>query len=1252
MARGLSVEETLALWSTLPVEPVVSRRAAADTMNEGPYPPRLSPEMLRATTSLFDRLFNTAQWVEKGGTFPKPTQTLLHVVPGSTSSSPSEHLARVLSGLGVTEEELTQLVEALGSVLGVNVNSTEESERRWALTVANLSTLYKHARLARHLNMPVADLFQLLQLTPQLAAARIGSLADLEAVFEFHAWWKASGRTLSDLTTLVENGLSASKLAEPHAAFVRAHLPLFGLTATTNIPKTALRRLVFFERWSSAALAAEAGSVQPADLPGLLSAFHPASGFPNDSVGELAKLLGCDPALARGLQELLPNRSNTPFEALQELSAAADLAKTLGIGGQVLSQIGSTNYGQIAAAARSLQAALDRTYPDETERAKVVEPYRDAILSRRRDGLVASLIHTGPAQFDQVSDLYKFYLVDVQLEGCARTSRVASAIDTLQLYVQRCLLNLEESAPGAANSVHVLPEYIATDEWEWRKNYRVWEANRKIFLYPENYLEPSLRDNKTPLFRKLEEELLSKEITNEAILEAYGHYLRGFDELAHLTIAGSYHEKDESERLDVLHLVGVSSDDPPSLYYRRVENVFFSANSPDRRVSWGPWEKMEVQVPVRDVAPIVHNGQLFVFWVRYVTKSLNQVKEGESRFVGYQHRASVEFTKRKLDGSWTAPQKLRLNEAPFQAGSFPASYQEDGVVLDPIVPKESDSIENFFFEFTLYKNFEPLYDNRTHEVPRDDYTLRGFEWEKLYPASGDQLFLRGVNFQMWSPVDLYKLAQGPRNELEDPANHGVPWLNPAAWALVILLSLGTFDPSSLLPPRLVWSRVNGGRRVIHSCVPKWPCFDGYTYATLLADEARFKQYESPLAAVDPAGASGVWTGPQWSEAVTDWLSGNLVSNPICSLEETAKVYPVNGALDDVIIETSRGAFYLQGNARSDGQYQLVRLGTSLSEKMANILFNQGLDVLLSTQTQMALAEQPTHFALEAGRVVDATHAGSVDYDGPMGNYLREVFFHIPFLIANHLNSQGRYEDAMRWYHRLFDPTSVEPPSLTAGLTVEQKQRLELDRVWRYREFRNLTVETLRSQLTNGEQLEAYRRDPFNPHAIARLRMTAYQKAIVMKYVDNLIDWGDDLFTRAFAQQNVEYAREATLKYILAQHILGDRPEELGDCGDGLPQPKTYANIHALGRGSELWMEVESVISAKKPGAKNAGRRWVDVEAERASQVTKDVAMTFGGVKAKSSSDDKRDGGSVRTMIAGVSKEKKNVRRDLPCLMCI
>ncbi len=44
----------------------------------------------------------------------------------------------------------------------------------------------------------------------------------------------------------------------------------------------------------------------------------------------------------------------------------------------------------------------------------------------------------------------------------------------------------------------------------------------------------------------------------------------------------------------------------------------------------------------------------------------------------------------------------------------------------------------------------------------------------------------------------------------------------------------------------------------------------------------------------------------------------------------------------------------------------------------------------------------------------------------LADYYRELFFHIPFLIANQLNSQGRYEDAKYWYEKIFNPTAPAP----------------------------------------------------------------------------------------------------------------------------------------------------------------------------------------------------------------------------------
>ena len=79
--------------------------------------------------------------------------------------------------------------------------------------------------------------------------------------------------------------------------------------------------------------------------------------------------------------------------------------------------------------------------------------------------------------------------------GCFRTSRLVAAISSLQLYVHRCLLNLEQSGDENTqlSDVNVMASIKTkewaqlVEEWKWRKNYRVWEANRKCMYIRELY---------------------------------------------------------------------------------------------------------------------------------------------------------------------------------------------------------------------------------------------------------------------------------------------------------------------------------------------------------------------------------------------------------------------------------------------------------------------------------------------------------------------------------------------------------------------------------------------------------------------------------------------------------------------------------------------------------------------------------------------------------------------------------------------
>ncbi|HMY21698.1 MAG TPA: hypothetical protein PKA58_35490, partial [Polyangium sp.] len=177
----------------------------------------------------------------------------------------------------------------------------------------------------------------------------------------------------------------------------------------------------------------------------------------------------------------------------------------------------------------------------------VARPIRDVLREKQRDALVHYLLFQ--LDVEGTNDLYNKLLIDVEMSACQLTSRIKMALGSVQTYVQRVFLGLE--APNAT-----LDEDAAS-EWSWMKNYRVWEANRKIFLYPENWIEPELRDDKTPFFRTLENRILQGEITAEAVEGAYVEYLESLHEVARLEVAAICREFDEqnsSDRVDIVHV--------------------------------------------------------------------------------------------------------------------------------------------------------------------------------------------------------------------------------------------------------------------------------------------------------------------------------------------------------------------------------------------------------------------------------------------------------------------------------------------------------------------------------------------------------------------------------------------------------------------------------------------------------------------------------------------------------------------------
>ena len=208
------------------------------------------------------------------------------------------------------------------------------------------------------------------------------------------------------------------------------------------------------------------------------------------------------------------------------------------------------------------------------------------------------------------------------------------------------------------------------------------------------------------------------------------------------------------------------------------------------------------------------------------------------------------------------------------------------------------------------------------------------------------------------------------------------------------------------------------------------------------------------------------------------------------------------------------------------------------------LNTDGLPALLDASYQAGL-EQPLAPALyDPGPYVGGSfpkHEIDVSDDGPYSIYNWELFFHAPVLVATHLSKNQRFAEARKWFHYVFDPTSTDPEPAP-------------QRFWKFLRFRQETApefinELLRELSAAGasevkrrveKAIEAWRDKPFQPHVIARTRSFAYQLNVVMKYLDNLIAWGDFLFR----QDTMETLNEATQVYVLAANILGAEPQKI------------------------------------------------------------------------------------------------------------
>ena len=387
--------------------------------------------------------------------------------------------------------------------------------------------------------------------------------------------------------------------------------------------------------------------------------------------------------------------------ALVKMQKALDIADKIGVDIDSLFEWAkpTSKYWICHQIAEDIRNAARSRY-DQEDWEKVVKPLNDQLREDQKQALISYIlvqqvvIDWGVVDADS---LIEFFLIDVQMDACRETSRIKQAISTVQLFIQRCMLGLEES--------HSVPlSTLDRDRWEWMQRYRVWEANRKVFLYPENWIEPTLRDDKSPFYKELESELLQKDINTQTVENALKNYLFKVDEVANLKVVGLFLQKDIDEagkEINKLHVFSRTRNAPYFFYYR-----YFNINE----LNWYPWVKVQVDIPSYDVEnedgkiinngtyliPVIWNKRLLVFFPQFMKKTApNTIVKTQS----FQTIANSKPAESKPVEYW----EIKMAWSEYRNGK----WTQKQVAAEPVNSKSLEFISGYQFIPRIVANPKP-----------------------------------------------------------------------------------------------------------------------------------------------------------------------------------------------------------------------------------------------------------------------------------------------------------------------------------------------------------------------------------------------------------------------------------------------------------------------------------------------------------------------------------------------------------------
>ncbi|MDP9656802.1 UNVERIFIED_ORG: hypothetical protein J2W87_004747 [Pseudomonas putida] len=267
-------------------------------------------------------------------------------------------------------------------------------------------------------------------------------------------------------------------------------------------------------------------------------------------------------------------------------------------------------------------------------------------------------------------DLYRYLLMDSQVGQELETARLAEAIACAQQYIGAIYSGME---PGYT-------ELFSKEELQaWHQRYcniSDWAGYQMLLDYPENYINPTLRLNKSESFQELENNLGQASLNEASVQMALYEHLKQFEEVCNLDLISAYinsidgdkpePKKGESFKNADYYFIGRQRVQPYGYFWRKAHVELNAESEFLNPAAWTEWKPIGIPgaPTVLAIRPVFFAGRLMVVQVEGIKAQDTKEKDNDGNEVVVEGtwQVEVKLSYLAVNGIWSTPSLLGKKE--------------------------------------------------------------------------------------------------------------------------------------------------------------------------------------------------------------------------------------------------------------------------------------------------------------------------------------------------------------------------------------------------------------------------------------------------------------------------------------------------------------------------------------------------------------------------------------------------------------